>query len=171
MLERYVVGTGARLFHVGACVHGLDDDVVMARLRQDLDEECGPGWWAVLLFGDGRGIMRGQHSRVMAPDEERRERALQLAVALNRKLDVGGHWVTGWTAGGMLKILFRDGDGDLQFTVDGAESWERMRHWPVDSHLVTCANAMAVWTETIRHKLELAPSQQIRAALGERPAH
>lgn len=140
--------------------HNASDANAVRRLIDDLDEHCEGPWTAVLIKSNGRGIMRGTHGAPPVPGDVA-ERLIDLATMLNKELHLEGHWIVAW-AGDEIVLLWRDGDGDLHFTINFAEPWARVRHWPVTDFVQRAAGAWEKWHDFMVHGMALAPEQQRR---------
>lgn len=172
-------------FDIGRRLHTVADEIVTADLRNQLFRLCGPHWWACLIRSGGKGLFRPSHELMDAIDEERRLYAIALTTKLNAYLANGGHWVVAWVPSARSVVndpakraegikwvwsaLWRDMDGDVQFTVECTEPWVRMRRDGVDPHVESAAQAFAQWIEHKKHVLGISDSQTFRQAQGEAP--
>lgn len=158
--------TGAEPFYTPTRTHRIADSVVMASLRDDLDEFAGRGWYACLLLGSGHGIMRGAADWGRKPNVARRDLMREICVALNRQEHRGGHWVVAWNTGDdEMVVLWRDKDGDLQFTVDFDDAWEEMRRAPVDLQVQRCVEAWIEWDHRVHERVEVREENTRKRAL------
>lgn len=163
-MERAPGSTYATL-NCGVKLHTVDRATVLASLRPDLDTFLDPGWFVVVMFDDGTGIMRGQAEDTPPPPEEVLARMLDLAVVLNRDAAMRGHWIVSY-ANHMVGVLWRDRDGDLQFTWEVEEPWPRLRSWSTLEFAGRATIAWDRWNEHMkRHRF--SPGQQHKRALGE----
>jgi hypothetical protein len=155
-----ILGTTARLVHSRQALHRLSDEIVMAGLvfprnplsfafEADIPGGYGHGWYACVMFSDGRGTLRGESQITALPPEDIADRLYYLAVRLNRDEHRGGHWVTLW-AKGCINAFWRDRDGDLQFSIGFDDAWPRMRHLTVDEFASRCIAAHDEWREQMK---------------------
>lgn len=161
-----MLGGSAQRFHVGKSLHPVATEVVFAGLREDCKDLLGPGWYACVLLSDGTGVMRGNSLRTPKPSKDVTDRLVDIGVMLNRELHHGGHWVTAW-AEEHIHMLWRDQDGDLQFTIEVDDPWMRVRLWPDTEFTDRAEVSMAQWKEHMR-AAERKPDEVYRRALGEK---
>lgn len=161
-----------RPLDLGVRLHGVPDEIVMAGLREDLDSFCGEpvvgvGWYACVLFADGRGFLGGPELWCAEPGEDKRDLMVRLARRLNREMAHGGHWVTAWHSEGHLVVLWRDVDGDLQFTTEFDDAWERFRHQSDEDTLAVCQASYDEWYERVHHWVDVRPQETKKRAQGQ----
>jgi hypothetical protein len=105
-------------FKVSGRVHTVNDFVVTADLRGQLDRHVSPGWYAVVFFSNGRGIARGATADTPTPAPYILNWMMKVAEALNRQANHGGHWVVAWADRQEAVLLWRDADGDVHVAID-----------------------------------------------------
>lgn len=158
-----------RVYRVLMPMHKVPHHIVIASLLNQLRDEFGDFWWAVIVLNDGTVISRPDRNWQTMPDEEKLELIEKMATKLNSELHHGGHWVTVWTANDEWAAMFRDQDGDLQFTVSQDEPWARIRDWPIEDHCKQAAAAHDAWREIRDKHVGVRPDQTIKRALGQKP--
>lgn len=163
--------TGAPEF-IGGATHGLDDRRLGAATVAYLFEQGeGAPWVCWVLHADHKLSVKespqvaGQPAPVR-PDAERREGARRLVIRLNREWHLGGAWLVTWFGVEQLVAFWKDEDGDVQVSAAFADAWPRMRKWPIERFLDSCA---AAWQqqEDNRRLLDVRPQETYRMALGE----
>ena len=162
-----IFGTTVQRIHCGHALHRVPTEVVFASLRDDCLTFLGASWYACVLLSDGSGVMRGSRTTTRKPAQDVLDRMMEVAELLNREHHEGGHWVIAW-AGARFHLLWRDGDGDLQFTVEVDEPWERVRGMPSTEISNRGVIGHAQWLEHMR-AAERKPEETILRALGEKP--
>lgn len=157
-----------RLF--GPRYHTVADSVVVRRLATDLDEHVGRRWFALVMFGDGRWIARpaaGSPGReVPAPTLHLLQR---MAAVLNVQVAHDGHWVLAVTPAHEAVALWRDADGDIHVALEFDQKVQRLHSWTDDQIAGQAAAALNLYRAQAA-KVDVAPGQMIRRALGEAPA-
>jgi hypothetical protein len=146
-------------FRVGKS-HKVPDHIVVRHLIDDLDEYCDGPWSAVLIKSNGAGILRCAAGAPSVPGDVA-EKMIAIADMLNRELHFEGHWVVAW-ADSEITLLWRDIDGDLQFTNTFAEPWARVRNWPVTEFVQRAQLAWSRWHDFTVHGLDLRADQRRR---------
>lgn len=165
-----LMDTMPRRFRVPLKLHAVPAEIVLAGLRRDLDQIAGPGWYAVLLMAEGWGIERGAGDWCNLPDELRRDLMRRLAIRLNHEMPNSGHWVVAWNTGeDELVVLYRDADGDLQFTVDFQDRWSALREMPFEHVMQRCQEAFDHWFLIVFKGVEVKPEQTVKQAQGQAP--
>lgn len=160
----------ARLVDAGQRLHDVPNEIVIAGLREQLDKHVGPGWWAMVLYSDGRGLGRGKHGGVRSPAQPLYDRIRGFAIALNRELHCGGHWVLALNKAQEIHCLWRDADGDLHGCMEVVgDGREKIENWKDADILPLGAKALAMISAKLE-QLELRPDQQVKRAQGERGA-
>jgi len=139
-----VLGTTGRTIDCGRALHRVDDRMVIEGLAGQI-EFAGEGaeWYAVVLRGDGRGILRGRTDKTPAPPQDVLDRMVDLAVTLNRDLHRGGHWVVFW-ADDRMHALYRDAAGHGLAAVNYDDPWPRIAPLPVTDLAERCEKAIQV---------------------------
>lgn len=162
--------TGSEEFqHIGK-THRVDDRCVLAGLPEDLVVTAGPHWYACVLGASGKGFMRGRQMFGAKPAAHECELLRTLCIRLNGEMPNDGHWVTVWNpAVDELVALYRDKDGDLQFTVDLAEREGTPTTANIDTYLQRCAEAFDQWFLLTRKHAEMRPveGETFKRALGQ----
>ncbi|CAB4144177.1 hypothetical protein UFOVP469_16 [uncultured Caudovirales phage] len=161
------MGGNVHLMRWFGASHRVPPPIVQARLREDLDETVEGAWWSFVIYDDGRAALVPQSPFAPRPPLSAEARMMEIGVMLNRELHHNGHWVVAW-ADGQINILWRDGDGDLQFVDTFDETWARIRRWPATTFVQSAERAWQRWRD---HTLtaELKRGEMYRRALGERP--
>lgn len=159
--------------YIGGAPHGLDyrrlGAATVAYLYTQAD---GAPWVCWILSSDGRMHVKesphitGELAPVR-PDAERREGARRLAIKLNRSENFGGAWLVAWYGAESLDCFWKDADGDVNTSVQFTDAWARMRKWPVERFLDSCAQAW-INQEDNRKLLDVRPQDTYRMALGEK---
>jgi len=160
-----IFGTTAVRLHAGRKLHNVRTEVVFASLLADCVTFLAPGWYACVMLEDGQGWMRGRLDTTRQPAQDVRDKLFAVAVMLNREHHQGGHWVTAW-AGGRMHMLWRDKDGDLQFTFEIDEPWVRVRAWPDTEFSDRATKGYDQWVEHMK-AMVFRSNEQFRRALGE----
>lgn len=138
-----VLGTTGRRLNVGRALHMVPDEIVVRRLASDLDYTAeGADWYAVVLFANGIGSIRGRGVKSPAPPPDALDRMVELAVMLNREVHFGGHWVVFWSDDRM-QALYRDGQGNGLIAQKFDDPWARVKSWPLTDLAERCEAAMA----------------------------
>ena len=167
MGELPIFGTTIRRVHCGRRLHRLPTETVFAGLLNDCVTFLAPGWYACVLLADGSGVMRGRMPSTREPAQDIRDKMMAIGEMLNRELDHLGHWIVAW-AGGHLHMLWRDADGDLQFTCEIDEPWPRVKAWPDTVFAERAETSYQQWLEHMR-AAERKQDETYRRALGEAP--
>lgn len=160
-----ILGGTGRLLDVGKVLHRVPSEIVHARLREDLDTYCEGPWYAVILYDDGRGSMRGVERNTSAPEEEVIDRMVEFATRLNVELHNGGHWIVAWGAS-RLSAIWRDGDGDMHVDICFDDPWPRIKEMSVADMCQQAHRAGEQYLEAMR-MLDLKNAQMVKRALGE----
>lgn len=161
-----LIGETTIKVNLGKTLHHVPNEIVMAGLADDFRDVLEPGWYACVLLSDGRGALSGATPFTARPGDDVCERMMEVAGLLNREHHNGGHWITAWS-GGIMHILFRDGDGDLQFCMEIDEPWVRVAPWPATEIASRAALAAAATREETR-RMDARKGETYRRALGER---
>lgn len=164
-----VLGEGARLVNCYCRLHRVPDDMVVMRLRDQIVNDLGLGWYAVVMFGDGRGTMRGCDVTVPEPEEAISTFLFYLAVRLNRECHHDGHWVVVWSKNRIIHLMFRDRDGDLQFSHSIDDAWTRVEAAGIAAIVEQAEIAHATWSNLLFGGIAPREDQLYRAARGEKP--
>lgn len=161
--------TGPRFFDTKTRAHFVPDRTVVTGLRGDLDSECGHFWYACVILQHGRGSLQPAHHRVKEPTEAMRQFLMGLALALNKELHYTGHWVTAMTEPREIICMWRDGDGDVQVTMNiSRRSFEEIERDGIPAFLQQADQSIKEWAEQMK-LLELSEKQQFKQVLGEKP--
>lgn len=165
-----VFGTGSFWIETGRKLHNLRDEVVRARLREDLDLVCeGETWTACVAFSSGRMAIVPRNPRQAPLERGQMEKMVEVATMANREVHHGGHWVLAFSDG-VLSALWRDWAGDLQFENTFNDTWARLRDMPREYWVDTLDGVYQAGCERIRG-VGVDPNAQIFRALGERSRH
>lgn len=160
--------TRPREFRVYGRFHAVRDEIVCLALAEQFAYYAGPGWYGMILCSDGRGFERGEQDWGQRPDDEQRERMTGVLVAANREIANGGHWTVAWSMiEDALVVLYRDADGDVQFSWESPR-WHEFKGWCVKDVLDQLATAHLTW-QRVSREVEARPEQQVRLARGEKP--
>ncbi len=168
-LAHRIGGTNAWIENTGRQLHKLPNEIVMVRLREDIDYACeSSDWFAAVALSDGKIVMVPSSRMVTAllrPGHQT-EKIAEIARIANGECHHGGHWVVAWSDG-EIHALWRDADGDMQLTNTFPDTWERLSSMhPVDwvEALEACmAEAKARFKE-----LSLKDKHKFMRAQGER---
>lgn len=156
-------------FFAGMALHAVPDEIVFASLAQHLVIEAGPFWYAVVGLGNGAMSRRGAQDWGYIPAQDLLERMIVLAIRLNKEVHQGGHWVVVANPENRIKALWRDRDGDLQFSVMRDEPWARERRTSPDDFIEQCSEAWGAWRDEMVHTLQVKPESTKKIAQGELP--
>lgn len=138
-----VLGTTGRRINVGRALHMVPDEIVIRRLAADMDFTAEDAdWYAVVLFSNGIGSIRGRGVNSPPPPPDALDRMVELAVLLNREVHFGGHWVVFW-ADDRMHALYRDAQGNGLVSQKFDDPWARVKTWPVTDMAERCEAAMA----------------------------
>lgn len=158
----------ARTWRAFGRFHDVPNEVAAAGLTGQLTRYCSPEWTGFLLYGDGNGISMASSPAVPALAEELWQHLRGWVEALNRELSEGGHWVVAWDhQAGEARLLFRDGDGDLQAAIEIDQGMPKILGWPVLAVLNHAAAALSTREDMLRGLGKDRPT--IRLAQGQRP--
>ncbi len=159
--------TSGRMF--GAELHRVADRVVLRRLASDLTEQMGPGWFALVLFSDGRWAARGESAKQPMPLDATVNLMRRAAAALNAQTADGGHWVVALRPEAReIAALWRDGDGDAHVVVEYDQRIHALHAWTDDQLASPGAAALNLYRLQVA-KVDVSPEQMFRRALGEKP--
>jgi hypothetical protein len=156
-------------FRVPPNLHRVPDGVATAAVAAQLFQHIGPEWLACLITSGGHGVIRPSGSGLGIPDEAIQALLTGIAIALNHHAAEGGHWVVGLD----LKEhevfgMWRDADGDSHVVLGFGEPM-KIASW-TDLDFAALADG-ALRTMREQHaKVDATPAQQVRLALGEKPA-
>lgn len=153
----------ARTVDCGMRLHGVPDRIVGTDLAGQLQRHVCPGWYAVVMFSDGRGVCMGVHDEIPSPPEAAVQWMVQAAVALNRELHHGGHWVVAWSDAQEPVLLWRDGDGDIHVAVEVSVKADKIEGYEVQRAVAMAGQALAESYERVRW-LENGPQQIVNLA-------
>ena len=131
-------------------------------------ESGGTAWWVCVLPRDGNFLERS-HDMVYEPELPQRGFARRVAVALNKHVNNGGAWITGWIDNGLrFYMLWKDRDGDIHIPIDCDKPFIIIRDWEMDRW---CAHAQAAYESWLEHyrAVDVDDRNKIRLAQGERP--
>jgi hypothetical protein len=138
-----VVGTTGRQISVAKRLHLVADEIAVRGLKENIEFTAeGAEWYAVVMFGNGLGIMRGRGERTAPPPADVLDRMVDLAVLLNREMHYGGHWVVFW-ADDRMHALYRDAGGNGLVSQKFDDPWVRVQTWPLTDLAERCEVAMA----------------------------
>lgn len=158
-------------FKLEGRLHEVGDKCVMARLTEDLAGVCGRPWFAMLVFKDGCGVQRGSETWMEKPDAPRQALMRRVLETLNNEIPHQGHWVVAWHMNeDEMVCLFRDQDGDLQFTVDFAQPVVEMIDQPTSAFIQTAQQAWSEWYEAVYQDVGIRQEDTFKRALGEKSA-
>lgn len=162
--------TTERYTRVPFGLHRVPDDVVMARIDQDLDLHYGENWWASIAFSGGKVASLGAHNYGLIPNEMNKARIMELAIRLNRDLHHDGHWVLGFDfTEDMIFALWRDKDGDAQFDASLMPLKGSDSDSSIDGQIDILEQAYQVWREWTFKDLEQKEGRDtFKRALGEK---
>ena len=152
-----------RQVRCGVRVHGVPDQIVVADLKGQLRRHVSPGWYACILFSDGRGACMGESDDVADPPEHVISWLAARAVDLNRMLHQGGHWIVAWSAAQEPVLIWRDGDGDIHTAVELGVKADAIDTHDTARVLDNAARAL-VETQERERWLELGSGQQHKLA-------
>ena len=168
MKEVPLLGTGgAKLIHVGKYLHNVPNDIAMAAVRDQLDSQFPQGWWACVLLSDGRGTLCPDGKTRNSPGLAQQDRIVSVCLMLNKDLHHDGHWIGAWS-NHRFSILFRDRDGDLQFTIEFDEPWERLTRWTDQEFVDRAETGYVTYADQIS-RVNLKPEHLFKQAQGELP--
>lgn len=105
-------------FQAPGRLHTVSDRIVSADLHGQLTRHVSPGWYAVVIFSDGRGVCLGMDRMTPAPADYVLSWMIRVAVALNRAANHGGHWVVAWSDRQEAVLVWRDHDGDVHAAIE-----------------------------------------------------
>lgn len=160
-----------RAINCGLALHRVPDRIVTTSLADQMHRHVGPGWYAVVMFADGRGVAAGEKDDTAAPPEWAVDWMAKAAVALNKDLHEDGHWIVAWAPAGEPNLLWRDGDGDLHVVTEiacKADRPETLAEYD-RARLLNLASESLAEATALLAKLALSKRQTIRNALGESP--
>lgn len=148
-------------------LHKVPDEIVLAQLREDIDEACETtDWHAAIAFSDGRIVLAASHFATGLARQDHLDKIAEIARIANRDCANGGHWVIAF-ADDTIHGLWRDKDGDMQLTNSFAEPWRTLsaRTGPRWVEVLD-----ACWTKAMQMLRDqgLKPEHQIKRAQGER---
>ena len=135
-----MLGTTRREIDCGCRLHPVPAEEVTRKLIDDIETIADGGWYAVVMFSDGRGAMRGLTETARLPPQDALDRMVDLAVLLNRDNHHNGHWVIIWS-NERINMIWRalvthGADADRQdhvmFDVGLDEPWSRARLWSLE---------------------------------------
>jgi hypothetical protein len=153
----------ARTVDCGLRLHGVPDRIVSTDLAGQLERHVSPEWWAVVMFSDGKGVCIGVHDRIPSPPEAAVQWMVQAAIALNREIQAGGHWVVAWSDAQEPVLVWRDGDGDIHVAVEVSVKAEQIEAYEVSRAVAMASQALAESRERVRW-LENGPQQIVNLA-------
>lgn len=157
-----------RPIYAGGHVHLVPDEIATVGLREHLLHEIGKDFYACILLANGNGrLMPSTPYLSFQPDEERSNHIYRLAIAANRGAAHGGHWITALSEHDWF-ALWRDGDGDHQFTIKSDEPWARERRQPLEDFVQLCEAAWQTWHEQVIQRLDVRPGETFKRAQGQR---
>lgn len=152
----------------GPKFHAVPDLTVTHRLLQHLGEQVGDHWFALVLFGDGRWVARGSQDWIK-PQPATLDLMQRAATALNVQAAEGGHWVVAILPQAReLVAMWRDADGDVHVVVEYDHKIPQLHGWS-NAELAGQAAAALNAYRLQAAKVDVAPGQMIRRALGETP--
>jgi len=161
-----VFGAGAFWVEAGQKLHNVRDEIVRARLREDLDFVCeGETWTACVAFSSGRMVIVPRRPFLDPLPRGQMEKMIDVATMANREIHHGGHWVLAFSDG-LLSALWRDADGDLHFENTFPDNWVRMQAQPREYWVDTLDAIHAAGTQRVR-QVGIDPNAQIMRAQGE----
>ena len=160
----------SQTFYVGGHVHKVPDEIASLKVRDDLVLEAGPRWIACVLLANGNGALAPSSRDLMMPWlDEQVDFIRRLAIRLNKEHAAGGHWLTALDDEQDWYALWRDGDGDLQFSISDSEPWERGKRQPIEDAIGVCIEAWHEWHREIFGVLDVRPHETFKRAQGQRP--
>jgi hypothetical protein len=151
--------------------HHVHDDSLGAGLVTHLCSEAGRGgWWAVVMRSNGTLHFRKDFPHTALPEDEKRDYAKRLCIALNHELaHYNGVWVVAWVDDARkIVMLWKDVDGDHQVTLFDDETWLRMKKKPIEWHVGNGEVLIRKWVYEFQKRLGLTDRQQFLAAKGQR---
>lgn len=164
VLER----TTTVISYVPMRTHQVSDQCAMASLREDLHGICGRDWYAFVMLSSGHLLERGNADWGLRPDETKRDIMRRLAIRLNSEIANGGHWVVAWNMGeNELSAIYRDRDGDMQFSIDFDEAWDKPAEGYIARFVQRCQEAFDQWFLIVFKEVDVRPEETIKRALGE----
>lgn len=161
------LGTGI-IWRAYGRFHQVPNEIACAGLNGQLDRNVPGGWYAWLLYSDGRGLAMPRDAGTTVPRAEIWNHCRQIAEQLNHHAPLDGHWVVAWSSRDQeARLLFRDADGDLQVVVEIDARGMGILQRPV--HDVVGQAVQAVQTQREIVKGLGADRPTVRLAQGERP--
>lgn len=158
----------AKAFDYGRKTHNLPDEIVRARLREDLLSLWGDPYWACVFLSNGKGALTPSQGFGNPLPEEQCNFLMEWAYCLNKELHYAGHWITGVNSRNEFVAIWRDSDGDIQFEVGRGETWRTFKDYPIEEHVEMCSTGYRNWYEEIHKNLAVRPHETYRRALGEK---
>lgn len=169
LIARPLLGTpGAKIMSVGGRLHAVPNEVVFARLKEDIYYATeGQPWIAAIGLANGDVVLAPSDQRLPWPRQDQIDKILDVIRIAHADAGFGGHWVLAW-AGGELHAVWRDADGDAHVTNTFPEAWDRMATVHAADMAETLHN---VWHAARQHQRNagIRPEHMIRRALGEKP--
>lgn len=166
--DTILIGSTVRVVSCGRPLHRIPTQIALAGLQPTLMSLYGLAWYACVMFSDGRGTMRGPLTTTPRPAQDVIDRLFDIAVLANHSIAHDGHWVAVWD-GSRMSMLWRDQDGDAQFTVDYDEPWTRVAPWSANDMVERAEAGYVAWAERMR-AVDRRSQDTIKAAQGERSA-
>ncbi len=152
----------------GPRFHRVPDLTVTHRLAEHLTDQAGAEWFALVLFGDGRWVARGSQDWIK-PLPATLDLMQRAAVAINAQAADDGHWVIAMLPRAQEMVaLWRDADGDVHVVVEYDHKIAQLHGWTGDQLAGQAAAALNLYRLQAA-KVDAAPGQMIRRALGESP--
>ena len=161
-----------RAVKCGVSQHKIPDDIVIRALGGQLTRHVGPGWYAVVMFADCKGVAAAETDDCRTPSDDVASFMATVAAALNHHLHEDGHWIVAWTPNGgqdgEIVLLWRDGDGDPHAVVEvAAAGTDRLAALDLNAVLPNAEVALRL-AAAQRAKLALSSRQIFMPVLGER---
>lgn len=158
----------ARTWRAFGRFHQVPADIAAAGLTGQLNRYASGQWTGFLLYGDGFGIAMPSSPTVPELPDELWQHLRLWSEALNREMAEDGHWIVAWDhTEGEARLLWRDGDGDLQIVIEIDHGMPRILDWTVLDALNQASAALAIYEEKMRGLGADRPT--IKLAQGERP--
>ena len=155
--------------YTGQPSHRLPNTLLSAALLSSIVKfSAGRQWTAVIMLANGEMIVRASPDLRETPDADRMHFAREYARRLNREIHHGGAWVVVWYDSEEWTALWKDSDGDVQFTLDCNESWARIKNVPISKFMSDAEMTWQKWHLVWFEQIGIRPEQTMKLAQGQR---
>ena len=151
----------------------FDGKLLVAGLAPQLEAAHVEGPCALVFWRGGPAEPEMRLAGAIRPTVEQGLYAKRLCRMLNAEMHMHGMWLVVWSepeprtkVPHRLVALFKDADGDINFSLDSEDPYERMLVEPVENWGQDAARAVLQHTDMMR-KMDITQREQIKQALGE----